>query len=108
MLNKVKLKYGFSTTTIDEIGSTFHSIKLRFADKNLDPQTRALFTSLGFTSRWAKKDCVIYVFHTTDYTVYDTTGKQVREYLIRKKISRLYEKLAEISPTLVANKVAEL
>ena len=60
------------------------------------------FESIGFTNYkvLSKKGITqtVFLYHTTDNVVYQDTCNKVREFLIRKKITKLYDQLNEIKP----------
>lgn len=97
MIQKLKVKYGFHTIDAPEIDVLVHTIKLRFSMKNVNDTMRLYFESLGFKIWYGKKDSIIFMMYTKDHTQFSTTTQKVREFLIRNKITKLYEKLAEIT-----------
>lgn len=98
MIQKLKVKYGFHTLVAPELDIQVHTIKLRFSMKNINDTMKMFFESLGFRTWYGKQDSIIFSLHTKDYTEFDTKTRKVREFLIRNKITKLYEKLAQIIP----------
>lgn len=98
MVQNVKVKYGFHIVSAPELDIQVYTIKLRFLTKNVNDTMKMFFESLGFNFWFGKKDSIIFSFYTKDYTEFETKTQKVREYLIRNKITKLYEKLAQIIP----------
>ena len=107
MIQKLNVKYGFHTLVAPELDIQVHTIKLRFSMKNVSDTMRLYFESLGFRTWYGKQDSIIFSLHTKDYTEFDTKTRKVREFLIRNKITKLYEKLAEIIPATKAETVVQ-
>lgn len=102
MVQKVTINYGFTTLSIPSIGVHHHIIKLKFNTSTIDELMYKLFSSLDFTHYdvLSKKGVAqtVFLYNTTDYTVYQDTCNKVREFLIRKKITKLYDQLQTIHP----------
>lgn len=97
MIQKLKVKYGFHTLVANELDVQVHTIKLRFSMKNVNESMRLFFDSLGFKTWFGNNDSIIFMFYTKDYTDFNTKTQKVREFLIRNKITKLYEKLSEVT-----------
>ena len=107
MVQKLKVKYGFHTIDATELDFQVHTIKLRFSMKNVNETMRLFFDSLGFKTWFGKNNSIIFMFYTKDYTEFESKTQKVREFLIRCKITKLYEKLAEIIPATKAETVVQ-
>ena len=97
MIQKLKVKYGFHTIDATELDFQVHTIKLRFSIKNVNETMRLFFDSLGFKTWFGKNNSIIFMFYTKDYTEFESKTQKVREFLIRCKITKLYEKLSEVT-----------
>jgi len=116
MIQKVNVNYGFTQLEIASLNMSFSIIKLRFNHSSVDEIMTKFFESLGFTYRevYNKKGTrqAIYQFYVAfgsdrssnaqNHQIYQDTCNKVREFLIRRKITGLYDQLSQINPSVSA------
>jgi hypothetical protein len=116
MIQKVKVNFGFTQLEIPSLNTGFLIIKLKFNQSSVDDIMTKFFESLGFTHHQTitKKGTnqVTFQFYVTtgnglhrttsgqNYLTYQETCNKVREFLIRKKITGLYDQLSMINPSV--------
>jgi hypothetical protein len=114
MIQKVKVNYGFTQLEIPSLNIGYYVIKLKFNQSSVDDIMTKFFESLGFTyhNTISKKGVnqIVFQYYTVtgngqdrtvnaqNYLTYNETCNKVREFLIRKKITSLYNQLSEIRP----------
>lgn len=100
MTKRISIPYGFNRMVIGDMN--LFTIKLKFNPFNTDPVFEQFFADLGFTSFNArskdfKRPHRIYQYQSTDVRTFESTCAKVQDYLIRRKISDLYTKLAKVN-----------
>jgi hypothetical protein len=116
MIQKVNVNYGFTQLEIPSLNIGYYVIKLKFNQSSVDDIMTKFFESLGFThyQNMNKKGInqVTFQFYVTtgngqnmtansqNYITYQETCNKVREFLIRKKITGLYNQLSQINPVV--------
>jgi len=100
MTKRISIPYGFNRMVIGDMH--LFTIKLKFNPLNTDPVFDQFFKDLGFVSYNGKsKDFTrphkIYQYRITDVRAFEDTCAKVQDYLIRRKISNLYTKLAKVN-----------
>lgn len=119
MVQKVKVNYGFTQLEIPSLNVGFLIIKLKFNQSSVDEIMTKFFESLGFTHYQTinKKGVmqVTFQYYVTtgqgqsmstngqNYLTYNDTCNKVREFLIRKKITVLYDQLKTVQENSGSN-----
>jgi hypothetical protein len=114
MIQKVNVNYGFTQLEIPSLNIGYYVIKLKFNQSSVDDIMTKFFESLGFKyyQTISKKGItqIVFQYYTVtgngqdrtinaqNYLTYNETCNKVREFLIRKKITGLYNQLSEIRP----------